>query len=62
MSKKDYELIAKALRDSNAPANVVSLMADRLQAAHPSGGYPFNRGLFLLKSTAPPQAAVPAGR
>lgn len=51
MSKKDYELIARSLRDSKAPANVVEHMARTLGAAH-RGHYAFKHDTFIEAATA----------
>ena len=56
MSKKDYELIARALRESEAPAGVVEHVARTLQANY-SGPYSFNYGKFIEAATAKEGAA-----
>lgn len=52
MTKKDYVLVAAALRAGHASAETVRVMADRLQAEY-RGGYSFKYDTFI-------EAASPA--
>lgn len=48
MSRKDFKLIAEALKRSNAPARVVQSMADALSGTNPR----FDRSRFVEAASA----------